>query len=59
VKAYSVRRTSPLPDEPSHVLGQQNHDHANPIHRVAGGIDGYAEVMAATPEAIETATVMM
>ena len=29
-----------------------------PIHTVAGCIDGYAEVMAATPEAIETATVM-
>ena len=30
-----------------------------PIRTVAGCIDGYAEAMAATPEAIETATVMM
>ena len=29
-----------------------------PIHTVAGCTGGYAEVMAATPEAIETATVM-
>ncbi len=29
-----------------------------PIHTIAGCTGGYAEVMAATPEAIETATVM-
>ena len=31
---------------------------ATPIHTVAGRSDGNAEVMAATPDAIETATVM-
>ena len=49
---------SPRLTNPSQIPGQQDHITPTPIHTVTGCIDGYAEVMAVTPEAIETATVM-
>ena len=49
---------SPRLTNPSQVRVSRITITPTPIRMVAGCIDGYAEVMAATPEAIETATVM-